>query len=1431
MNLPPNPKISHSDIPAPTAQVCHIEQQKPGKRARRKKIVSKFISGTVKSRRVLPKNVSIEIKRQGQRKIPKIVTPLNEKAGVSKVVTTPRSGSHVRALDFSTPLKSFENPTEKPVHEIEKPPKKTSWDSDLRGMIEAQMKPSVEELKKKSSPKKKKNKHVKKTLNTTQEQANLIEKALFGTTPMKNPKKPNNIKKKITINQQKTSNDLTIEKQDDDAYKKQQQQNKSPVDKLIMSPSKLNASKRSLIDLTETPQKQIEIVALKRSAVKRNIANTLKTPMKIDECPKTPGFFSPISNSDTPFTKVLKEQLDGIDIATIPTPSFPVTPSFPFTPSIDESRYPNRPTDYSSSSSYYHPSDNENNRSVEHLIEEKCEPPTVQTYQEVPLDKQIHVLNEIRIPPSEAVVNKMKTLSKNVIGRKNLKLVEPAHASDSSASSSSSSSSCSSSDCDSDSGDESNKNVNQTVISNEVTAQRYSLRLRNKGDVASVVKNNTETITTILKSVDVKPTLSDVKHVKTHDEILLEMEEKRKKTIEKLENDQLVKPKRTGNRKQSTKSTIAQKCKQRTNSIKQGESNRNEHLQLFELPSTIDKTKTPASLDIKIEKAKHKDSVESFATSTPTNERTKADEMKTLQDFAPSMPSAINKVTKTNEKSRERLLPVTSADDKNIESFKSSTSEGIRKRSISINKTNETKLFEKIVPSMVCKSDKLNINETSTKESPSVTTKKTIEAELGLELSTSSTTDEQSKTSVETKEQSSSIDTVDEKPKIVTVKVLETLPLKHETNNSTELLNNDKTKKTLPFVDTDNSAPSASGKTKISEKPNKRSPSSITINKKTKLNEETKMRSLSLDTTNEKTRKRTLSMRTTNEKTNNQFSPVEIMETIAVELLDNPAPSTTNEKTKMESSENLTPSVSNERELLETLASAGGNEDAEAKTLGGESFEYFEIVVSTITEEDATIEAAKASETELIPNLTSKETNEKTKSSVDIVNKKVTDRTVFSTPCKTHERSRIKEIRKHSTNETTKTRKPSPSVDTTKTKEQKRKRSPSVGKINEKTEKVESAEKTKQIETPPSPNTSCEEITTNEKRKKQGPSIGPMFEKRKPSERIRKRLLTKNITHENSKTKETVKKQLPLVVDKNAEKLVNDLKERGIHLVHNNRLSPKKQETETKIETKIEDTKSEECTEDVTVQNPESQEETVEIEFCTCLLDKETVSLVYDPSKKPNKKITDYDFTLLNKEMNATVYLAEFDAEVQKVMTCTPFDSILDIPSKSDLVALKSIRHPRKDSSKINKCNPLDMLSKQISDEQNVQNNASPLEGLYHDENSSYVCEKQKINKNELDNRKLSKKSEHRHSKHKRARSLSNLHEKETKKEKDRPKENLSIKSRRSSEPKPFVTSQNEELNIANGVVMINSNPSEGCIDDTEDELMNYASVGTPEKW
>lgn len=544
------------------------------------------------------------------------VTP-KEQVVDSKKKTTPRSGSHVRALDFSTPLRSIINAqisenaenetTELSVPaEPEKPKVKTksnssaSWDSDLRNLVGVPCTVSPPRKRAKTpKPKSKKKADEVAIHNNTIEDGKLIEKALLEATPANKNSDiekcseptdseavPSTSKRKDKSTTKKASK---VRKESDDGEKvkgacessTKSAKKKCVVEetvkketslavvkelkalefledasnKLILSPSKLNASKRTLIDSTDGPCSSKAAPETPKvpnnnppSATKRNVIPLLETPVKHDFPSKTPSFLSPINVSDTPFTKVLKEQLCGVDLTSIPTPKFPVTPSFALTPL--EEGYANRPTDYSSSSSYYLPSDNEyNSKSLEKVMIEECHrlenKPVTPGKQLIETDKpkEIHVLNEVRIPPvaedrtkdeelhntHKAIADKMKTLSNNVIGRKNLNLVKP-----SSGVSSSSSSSDSDSSEYSDIEEECN---NKTIISNaeEENSKRYSLRTRNTEVKSPNVATDTKQITEIISKVEIKTTLSTENVVDKEKEyreaILAEMEEKKRRTI------------------------------------------------------------------------------------------------------------------------------------------------------------------------------------------------------------------------------------------------------------------------------------------------------------------------------------------------------------------------------------------------------------------------------------------------------------------------------------------------------------------------------------------------------------------------------------------------------------------------------------------------------------------------------------------------------------------------------------------------------------------------------------------------------------------------------------------------------------------------------------------------------------------------------------
>lgn len=688
------PAVFNNESPVSCVQPYQTEQQKStplSKSAKKTKILPKASlnkTGSVKvhipiksQKKTTTEQHTVapadESKNKPPEPVPYLATPANDNLTESDgKKTTPRSGSHIRTLNFSTPQKISEDQTEQSSSKVlpensatvkvakalfadsqvcteNEPSKKeaaSSWDSDLRGLIAIQNEclSEAEQITKKKK---------KTDLNVTSEEGRLLENALLALSPDCNEtaaksvvekKAESDKSKKMTKHAKKKGDDRrssktrTVKKSRKRSPQKTEQASCSKIEqlkssectedaanKLILSPSKLNANKRSIIDPTDASDTN-------KPSTKRNITPMLETPVKPSICPKTPGFFSPVSNKDTPFTKVLKEQLDGIDITTIPTPKFPVTPSFPFTPPLGSTQYQNRPTDYSSSSSYYQPSDTENNKSLEQLIEE-CN--RLEKYgNDVPPEKQIKVLSEVRIGPdnsSGAVVNYKANEIHAVVGRKNLKLVESVDLSVSDSSSSSSS----------DENDDGSFSGNKTVITEMATpsaTHSYSLRTRKAADKNSsgdnitikednadkssirehntnqnvlgkehsndkrvtLSEHNTETITSILSSVEVKATLTSTVTKIDKGKVLLEMEEKRKRTVQQLDSEQnkvknkplrnekgrfAPKPQNKLSHKSKTKKNVKKEPKQQLEPFEVVEAELHESLSSIPNVDTVDK--------------------------------------------------------------------------------------------------------------------------------------------------------------------------------------------------------------------------------------------------------------------------------------------------------------------------------------------------------------------------------------------------------------------------------------------------------------------------------------------------------------------------------------------------------------------------------------------------------------------------------------------------------------------------------------------------------------------------------------------------------------------------------------------------------------------------------------------------------------------------
>ncbi|XP_031358344.1 uncharacterized protein LOC116182017 isoform X3 [Photinus pyralis] len=286
---------------------------------------------------------------------------------------------------------------------------------------------------------------------------------------------------------------------------------------------------------------------------------SLETPMKncIPSVPKTPAV--PITTLvDTPFTKAVIDQLTGVDINSIPTPKFPITPNFAFTPALN-SPFSNRGTDYSTSSSYYQPSDSEQNKSLEQLIQE-CQRlekqdnvsrgspdiqkdetvivTAVQSTTEAQKNEDTIVQKKTQISSIESsFIEKRKAFNENLLGKKNMQLAKMLsdEATDENTSSSESDTSKTSSSSSSEESDSSDDNRSP------LKKAPYSLRPR-KGS------QNTDNPLPSVSKEEPSPTISATHKVeKPHtyqDEMRSKMEEIRQRTIAKIQGmDGSVKPK------------------------------------------------------------------------------------------------------------------------------------------------------------------------------------------------------------------------------------------------------------------------------------------------------------------------------------------------------------------------------------------------------------------------------------------------------------------------------------------------------------------------------------------------------------------------------------------------------------------------------------------------------------------------------------------------------------------------------------------------------------------------------------------------------------------------------------------------------------------------------------------------------------------------
>ncbi|KAK5650065.1 hypothetical protein RI129_001094 [Pyrocoelia pectoralis] len=296
----------------------------------------------------------------------------------------------------------------------------------------------------------------------------------------------------------------------------------------------------------------------------------LETPIKnsitLTPIPKTPGLATS-TLIETPFTKAVIDQLTGIDITSIPTPKFPITPNFAFTPAPSHSPVSNRGTDYSTCSSYYQPSDSEQNKSLEQLIQEcqrlekqenlsnvKESTKDIKKHDalketlirpikvaqknedstEEQKEKQIPLTENSKASIAKFVVEKRKAFNENILGKKNMQLAKMLSDEASDENMSSSESNTSKNDSVSSSSGEDSESSSCSCSKSPTKKSPYSLRPRK----TSYKNENQDLPATKQECSNQGATTRKGEKPRTYqNEVLNKMEEKRQRTIAKLKSN------------------------------------------------------------------------------------------------------------------------------------------------------------------------------------------------------------------------------------------------------------------------------------------------------------------------------------------------------------------------------------------------------------------------------------------------------------------------------------------------------------------------------------------------------------------------------------------------------------------------------------------------------------------------------------------------------------------------------------------------------------------------------------------------------------------------------------------------------------------------------------------------------------------------------
>jgi hypothetical protein len=382
---------------------------------------------TVPASRTTPSVVTVPVSRT----TPSVLTvPASRTTPSVTTASLTRQASHVRNLDFSTPS------TKEEEHKPDEDDR--AWDKDLRVLVQdcENKYPTPKRKRPVSSRTRKKSKCKGEEVKAEDAKEKEVETKAEKKKKVKTEKekkekkvKTEKEKKKTKVkNKEKKGKEVKVEEEGEKEVRIEDEEGKEVrIEDEEGKEVRIEEEEEQEVRTEEEAEKMMKTGEDKEK-------EALRTPVK-DMLPKTPGGDITTSSSChcTPFTDVLEEHLKGVDLTSMPTPQIPITPGFALTPG-EMMGCNQRLTDYSTSSSYYQPSDSEQNKSLDQLIEEYR---TLDNKSPTPADKspKLKILSDVvieegKVPNSETKKSEkrncrehLKRFNRNVIGKKNLSLV------------------------------------------------------------------------------------------------------------------------------------------------------------------------------------------------------------------------------------------------------------------------------------------------------------------------------------------------------------------------------------------------------------------------------------------------------------------------------------------------------------------------------------------------------------------------------------------------------------------------------------------------------------------------------------------------------------------------------------------------------------------------------------------------------------------------------------------------------------------------------------------------------------------------------------------------------------------------------------------------------------------------------------------------